>query len=115
MIEVHPASRELTGRIPAVLGQLSELKLLWLGPRSQLTGEIPSELGQLSDLETLYLRNNQLTGEIPSELGQLTKLSRVDLEGNRLEGCVPEAWRQFGIDMGTPESNPDLRHCEDGR
>ena len=111
VIEVHPASRELTGRIPAVLGQLSELKLLWLGPRSQLTGEIPSELGQLSDLETLYLRNNQLTGEIPSELGQLTKLSRVDLEGNRLEGCVPEAWRQFGIDMGTPESNPNLRWC----
>ena len=115
VIEVHPASRELTGQIPPVLGQLSALKLLWLGPRSQLTGEIPPELGQLSELETLYLRNNQLTGEIPEELGQLTKLSRVDLEGNRLEGCLPEAWRHIEIDRGTPESNPHLRRCDEGR
>ncbi len=109
--EVHPARRGLTGEIPPGLGELSALKLLWLGPYNQLTGEIPPELGQLWELETLYLGGNQLAGEIPGELAELSKLRRVDLEGNRLEGCLPEAWRYFGIDMGTEESNRDLRRC----
>jgi len=111
--EVHPGRRGLTGRIPAVLGQLSALRLLWLGPYNQLTGAIPPELGQLSELETLYLGGNHLSGEIPGELAELPKLRRVDLDGNRLEGCVPEAWRYFGIEMGTEESNPDLRRCDE--
>ena len=111
--EVHPGRRGLTGEIPPILGELSALKLLWLGPHNQLTGEIPPELGQLTELESLYLAHNNLTGEIPEELGELPKLRRVDLEGNQLEGCIPEAWRSFGIDMGTAESNPDLRRCDE--
>ena len=33
--------------------------------RNQLTGGIPAELGDLSNLIGLWLTNNQLTGEIP--------------------------------------------------
>ena len=89
------------------------MKLLWLGPYNQLTGKIPPELGQLTELETLHLARNRLTGEIPEELAELPKLRRVDLDGNQLEGCLPEAWRYFRIDMGTDESNPDLRRCDE--
>ena len=135
--EVHPASRKLTGRIPAVLGELSELTLLWLGPNSQLTGEIPPELAQLTKLETLYLAMNRLTGGIPAELGQLSRLKTLNLEGNnltgeippeiaalpalnllqvdgnQLEGCLPEPFRYMAIKMGREDSNPDLRRCDE--
>ena len=56
---------------------------------NQLTGEIPAELGNLSSLERLYLNDNQLTGEIPPELGDFARLSFLSLHGNDLTGCVP--------------------------
>ena len=109
--EVHPAHRGLTGRIPAALGRLSALKLLWLGPNNDLTGEIPPELGQLPELETLYLGGNRLTGEIPGELGALTKLEVLNLDDNLLEGCIPEALLPFWGYEGFSRGNPDLRNC----
>ena len=41
---------------------------------NQLTGAIPAELGSLPNLEVLWLASNQLTGAIPAELGRLTNL-----------------------------------------
>ena len=64
----------LTGEIPAELGNLEGLVYLALGSRGRggnyLTGEIPPELGNLMSLETLQLAGNRLTGEIPAELGK---------------------------------------------
>ena len=40
---------------------------------NRLTGEIPAELGNLTQLGVLYLYSNRLTGEIPAELGQLSR------------------------------------------
>lgn len=90
-------------------GRVTELDVSWMG----LNGRIPAVLGQLSALTRLQLGpHNQLTGEIPGELGQLEGLWDIDLGGNQLEGCVPEAWRDRGIDMGTADSNPDLQRCQ---
>ena len=80
--------RNLTGKLPAELGSLSNLEGLKLCG-NPLTGEIPSELGNLSNLEYLTLYNNQLTGKIPSELGNLSNLEDLFLEGNRLTGRIP--------------------------
>ena len=81
-------SNQLTGEIPAELGDLSNLEVLT--PYSnQLTGEIPAELGGLTNLESLDLAANQLTGEIPAELGGLTNLVRLDLAANQLTGEIP--------------------------
>ena len=79
---------ELTGDIPAELGNLSNLETLWLHG-NQLTGEIPTELGNLSNLETLNLGGNQLTGDIPTELGNLSNLAWLSLWGNQLTGDIP--------------------------
>ena len=49
------------------MGSLASLLQLCL-ERNQLTGEIPAELGDFANLDTLYLRNNQLTGCIPQAL-----------------------------------------------
>ena len=79
---------QLTGEIPAELGNLTNLEGLDLFS-NQLTGEIPAELGNLTNLEGLDLASNQLTGEIPAELGDLTNLEGLDLASNQLTGEIP--------------------------
>ena len=41
---------------------------------NQLTGEIPAKIGQMTSLQRLVLFVNQLTGAIPTELSQLNNL-----------------------------------------
>ena len=79
---------QLSGEIPAELGNLSNLEYLYLGG-NQLSGEIPAELGNLSNLEYLYLGGNQLSGEIPGELAGLYKLDALLLDDNELTGPIP--------------------------
>ena len=78
----------LSGTIPAELGDLTELKSIWLG-FNDLTGSIPTELGNLTNLTELVLNSNDLTGTIPTELGSLANLTRLDLASNGLTGTIP--------------------------
>lgn len=55
-----------------------------------LRGTIPAEIGNLSDLRRLWLFGNDLTGEIPDALNKLDSLEVVELHGNRLFGDMPE-------------------------
>ena len=61
---------------------------LWLFG-NQLTGEIPAELGDLAQLTGLYLHGNELNGPIPSWLVNLTELRELSLWSNRLTGTIP--------------------------
>ena len=79
---------QLSGEIPAELGSLANLAWLSLGD-NQLSGEIPAELGNLAGLVDLMLAVNQLSGEIPAELGNLASLEYLYLGGNRLSGEIP--------------------------
>ena len=58
---------------------------------NNLSGPIPAELGNLSNLRELVLWQNQLSGPIPSALQNLTQLAHLDLDVNRLSGTIP-AW-----------------------
>ena len=78
----------LMGKIPAELGDLSQLEVLSL-PDNQLQGEIPSELGDLTNLTRLWLSGNGLVGKIPPELGNLNNLERMWLTSNQLSGAIP--------------------------
>ena len=78
----------LTGRIPAELGSLTNLEVLYLH-RNQLTGPIPSALSTLTNLEVLALLANELTGPIPAALGNLPNLQELYLWGNQLTGPIP--------------------------
>jgi Leucine-rich repeat (LRR) protein len=78
----------LSGSIPAELGSLNNLIYLDLGS-NQLGGNIPAELGNLNNLLTLVLYLNQLEGGIPAELGNLRNLTYLDLSWNQLSGSIP--------------------------
>jgi hypothetical protein len=81
---------QLTGAIPAGLGNLNSLENLWL-QKNQLTGTIPVELGGLTNLVMLFVSENQLTGTVPTELGNLTSLAELGLGNNLLTGAIPSA------------------------
>ena len=78
----------LTGPIPAELGNLANLTVLYLYSNG-LTGPIPPELGNLADLTDLSLYSNDLTGPIPAELGDLADLKELGLTSNLLTGPIP--------------------------
>ena len=78
----------LTGSIPATMGNLTALNSLSLA-NNPLTGSIPATLGNLTALQYLYLDNCQLTGSIPAEIGNLTALRELHLSDNPLTGSIP--------------------------
>ena len=81
---------ELTGTIPTQLSNLSYLTLLALGG-NQLTGTIPTQLGNLSNLTGLYLWGNELTGTVPAQLGNLSNLTLLSIQINQLTGELPSS------------------------
>ena len=108
-------NNQLTGEIPAELGNLTYLTELHLD-NNQLTGEIPAELGNLTNLKDLDLSNNQLTGEIPSALADLSNLEVLLLSGNQLTGCIPASLgdvainylAELGLSYCSGDQAPDL-------
>lgn len=86
--ELNLITSSLKGSLPPELGELDQLKHLWIGP-SQLSGVIPREFGRLTQLRSLSLEGNDLTGPIPHEIGMLPRLQNLRLARNRLSGEIP--------------------------
>ena len=86
--EIGVTGAELSGRIPASLGNLAKLSHLYL-VHNELSGNIPAELGSLINLESLDVSNNELSGSIPAELGSLINLESLDVSNNELSGSIP--------------------------
>ncbi len=79
---------DLSGTIPAEIGELSALEYLDLSS-NKLDGHIPTELSELSELVELNVNRNGLLGAIPKELGMLSNLKVLRLGGNRISGSIP--------------------------
>ena len=88
LAELNLHSNDLSGSIPPELGNLSKLRKLEL-PSTGISGEIPPELGRLTRLTLLALEHNNLSGSIPPELGNLNSLTGLWLSNNRLHGALP--------------------------
>ena len=99
--ELDLSGNDLTGSIPAALGDLELLQELNLADRwdsalqqwlaNALTGPIPDELGRLENLRSLRLGGNELVGRIPDALGNLSNLETLGLDSNGLTGPIPAA------------------------
>jgi len=80
-------SSQLSGSIPPEIGNLVNLKRLYLYD-NQFTS-LPPEIGNLVNLSELYLNGNQLTS-LPPEIGNLENLWDLNLSGNQLASIPPE-------------------------
>jgi hypothetical protein len=56
---------QMTGSLPAVLGEMSQLEGLGLG-QNKWGGWLPFRYGTLADLRILDVSDNMLTGTVPS-------------------------------------------------
>ncbi len=92
--ELGFGGRELRGTVPPAIGDLSELRSLYLR-NTRLTGGVPAELGRLTKLETLNLSENYLSGAVPAALGDLTALRTLSLGDNNIGGRLPEELGQL--------------------
>ncbi|KAK1409335.1 hypothetical protein QVD17_35861 [Tagetes erecta] len=69
--ELDLRSRGIVGPLSPHIGNLSFLRVIWLG-NNTFKGAIPPQLGNLFRLEKLYLMNNSFDGEVPASLSNRT-------------------------------------------
>ena len=93
--ELELDDNNLSGALPAQLGELAQLERLVLDG-NEISGRIPPELGNLSNLTMLNLRGNSLDGPIPSELGALVMLDTLDLFNTGVSGAIPPELGNLG-------------------
>lgn len=82
-------NNQLTGNIPPELGNLNNLKIIDLGLNPFDPGPIPNWLDSLLQLERIRLDAVNLNGTIPGELSGLSRLIALNLSNNTLEGNIP--------------------------
>jgi len=102
LIILDLSSNQLTDSLPAQLGNLDKLRNLSLA-QNQISGAIPAILGDLQSLDTLNLSHNQFSGPIPENLGNLANLIQLFLSHNRLSGSIPATFgnlsKLFELDL----------------
>ena len=94
MESLHLSKNQISGEIPAEIKNLTNLMQLDLS-HNLLSERIPSGIGDLSLMQYLSLRDNSLSETIPPELGNLTNLFILYLDGNSLSGEIPSTLGNF--------------------
>ncbi len=95
--QIDLTENNLIGRLPAEIGELSNLSHLFLN-KNNISGTIPGEIYNLVNLELLWLRQNRLTGEILPQIGNLRRLHSFQISENQLSGTLPEEfWRLISL------------------
>ncbi|KAK9992973.1 hypothetical protein SO802_022676 [Lithocarpus litseifolius] len=88
LTELYFGANEISGTIPATLGNL--VNLIGLGMEHNLfTGLIPTIFEKFQKIQALHLNGNRFLGELPTFIGNLTQLFLLNLDENRLEGSIP--------------------------
>ncbi|KDO41213.1 hypothetical protein CISIN_1g039957mg [Citrus sinensis] len=111
----------MTGQIPTEIGNLQNLKSLFLGANN-LSGLIPPMIFNISTIRNLNLGGNRLSGHLPSMIGHsLPNIKYLELGDNNLIGTIPNsitnATKLIILDLGfntfsghIPNTFGNLRH-----
>ncbi|WMV20807.1 hypothetical protein MTR67_014192 [Solanum verrucosum] len=94
LVSLDLSGNHLTGGIPAMLANCSQLDTIFLND-NRFSGSIPPEIFKSKRLVYLELGYNQLNGTIPSEVGLSTSLQYLGLWNNFLSGNIPK--ELFGL------------------
>ncbi|KAL8506449.1 hypothetical protein ACS0TY_017370 [Phlomoides rotata] len=92
--KINAGSCLIRGPIPNEIGNLTNLILLDLG-ENDLTGAIPAALGNLRSLQALGIYSNKLQGSISHAICNLGNLFSIDLAENNLFGPLPSCLRNL--------------------
>jgi hypothetical protein len=84
-IDVNPG---LGGQVFPFIGSLTTLQSFSV-TLNDLSGNMPAELGQLQDMSQMWYYGNRLSGQIPTEYGTMVALKILQLEGNDFTGSMP--------------------------
>lgn len=121
----------LSGKLPSIIANLSELRYFYLGDNSLpgsiapeifqlvnlialgledcgLTGSLSGEISNLVNLTSLNLRDNSLSGAIPTELASLPNIQDISLYNNQLSGSIPSSITSISTLTGLYLSNNKL-------
>ncbi|XP_021833841.1 receptor-like protein 2 [Prunus avium] len=101
------SNNNISGYIPAEIGQLHLLRKLFLGSNN-FSGVIPEQISNLKNLEVLDLSSNHLSGIIPSSLVSLNFLKEFNASYNNLEGLIPTGTQLQSFNASAFEGNPKL-------
>ena len=78
----------IDGKIPAAIGELRELRYLFLSGNN-LSGAIPASLFALSKLQNIDLAGNNYAGDIPMGFGTMPSLTHLNLRSNAWTDTIP--------------------------
>ncbi|XP_021834551.1 tyrosine-sulfated glycopeptide receptor 1-like [Prunus avium] len=104
---IRLSNNNISGYIPAEIGQLHLLRLLFLDSNT-FSGVIPDQISNLKNLEILDLSMNHLSGIIPSSLASLNFLKEFNVSYNNLEGSIPTGTQLQSFEASAFEGNPKL-------
>lgn len=85
---LHIGKNNLTGGIPASLGNLSSIRQLSLA-YNNLVENVPDEIGRLKNLSYFTLGPNNLSGMLPLFLFNISSMSTLSLTDNQFHGILP--------------------------
>ncbi|XP_076914506.1 uncharacterized protein LOC143573539 [Bidens hawaiensis] len=90
VISLHLKSMKLTGHVPPLVCDLTNLKQITLRDNF-LTGEFPRVLYNCSKLVKLDISQNMFVGTLPSDIYRLSKLKTLEIGANNFTGDIPPA------------------------
>ena len=96
-LEVLVLDRTDLASLPATLGRLRHLRVLYLGGNPRLDfAKVMTQLAAYPALERLGLDDNGLTA-LPPEIGMLVRLRALSLSKNQLRSLPPEIGRMTAL------------------
>jgi len=101
------SSNNLSGSIPAEIGELREIIALNLS-HNRLSGSIPESFSNLINIESLDLSYNNLSGKIPQNLNHLYSLAIFNVSYNKLSGKIPTTMQFANFDENNYRGNSNL-------